>query len=195
MKDLLKQTLLGLGPDYESIITTLTTFPEGLTFDKLRTKLVEQENRLSYLRSQAAPPSPAAFATQPHPQAHVGSRQEARGGAQFARDRGRRGRGRGSRGRGRNYGQHGYGQPPFGPPGYGQQPYGPPGHGQQGYGGQQRSGQQAAVGYYPQGHYSASTSHGRPGSVLCNSVFSSLNAHPYFVYGTNHGYAGSPLVD
>ncbi|CAH9075767.1 unnamed protein product [Cuscuta europaea] len=141
MKDLLEQTLLGLGPDYESIFTTLTTFPEGLTFEKLRTKLVEQENRLAYLRSQEAPPSPVAFGTQPHPQAHAGSGQEACGGALFARGRGRRGRGRGPRGRGRNFGQNGYGQPPFGPPGYGQQPYGPPGYEQQGYGGQQRSGQ------------------------------------------------------
>ncbi|CAH9119034.1 unnamed protein product [Cuscuta europaea] len=36
LKDLIEQTLLGLGSEYESIITTLSSFPEGLTFDKLR---------------------------------------------------------------------------------------------------------------------------------------------------------------
>ncbi|CAH9092004.1 unnamed protein product [Cuscuta europaea] len=107
MKDLLEQTLLRLGPDYESIITTLTTFPEGLTFDKLRTKFMEQENRLRYLRAQETMHQPAAFAAQPAaPAVAPAPGGDPRGGNIFNRGRGRRGgRGRGQRGRGRGYGQ------------------------------------------------------------------------------------------
>ncbi|CAH9097369.1 unnamed protein product [Cuscuta europaea] len=58
--DLIEYTLLGLGPDYESLVGPLTLFPEGLTFDSLGTKLVHQDARLCYQQSfEGTIPTPA----------------------------------------------------------------------------------------------------------------------------------------
>ncbi|CAH9136555.1 unnamed protein product [Cuscuta epithymum] len=116
--DLIQYTLLGLGPGYESLVGPLTLFPEGLTFDKLGTKLVHQEARLRYQQSLEPMANTPAFAA---PSSAGGGRagssssdpqqqQPARGG--HGGRRGNRGRGRG-RGRGRyQQQQSGYGQPP-----------------------------------------------------------------------------------
>ncbi|CAH9086800.1 unnamed protein product, partial [Cuscuta europaea] len=60
--DLIQHTLLGLGPGYESLVGPLTLFPEGLTFDKLCTKLVHQDARLRYQQSLDVIPTAPAFA-------------------------------------------------------------------------------------------------------------------------------------
>ncbi|CAH9081595.1 unnamed protein product [Cuscuta epithymum] len=99
--DLLQHTLYGLGPGYESLVGPLTLFPEGLTFDKLCTKLVHQEARLQYQQSLESSVGALAFSANissggPQDVAHAaGQQQPYRGGRG-----GRRGRGRG-RGRGR----------------------------------------------------------------------------------------------
>ncbi|CAH9070102.1 unnamed protein product [Cuscuta epithymum] len=127
--DLLHYTLYGLGPGYESLVGPLTLFPEGLTFDKLCTKLVHQEARLQYQQSLDLSIGAPAFSAQSSSEgapavAHAaGHQQQNRGGRG-----GRRGRGRG-RGRGRYHQQPSiFGQPP---PGYGQQPPAPGQHSQQ----------------------------------------------------------------
>jgi len=44
--DLVHYTLLGLGREYETLVTTLTHVPMHLTFDDLRPRLLLQEQRL-----------------------------------------------------------------------------------------------------------------------------------------------------
>ncbi|CAH9145632.1 unnamed protein product [Cuscuta epithymum] len=181
LKDIIEQTLLGLGPDYESIITTLTSIPEGLTFDKLRRWLVEQEQHILYLCSQEAS-SPAAFVAQPAASASPG--HDPRGGNQYNQGRGQRGqRGRGTRGRGRGYGQQH--QPKYVAPGYGQQT---------GYY-QPRPGQQPHGGYFqPQAYHPPAPPHGRPGSPLVDGQFGSIPSPVvcHICYSPGHSATSCP---
>ncbi|CAH9092822.1 unnamed protein product [Cuscuta europaea] len=155
--DLLQTALLGLCPGYESLVGPLTLFPEGLTFDKLCTKLVHQEARLHYQQRLETTVGAPAFAAHGQLPAGTGQQQPQQASAAQQQQNGQRGshsRGRGSRGRGRGRG----GQ-------YLQQQY-PGGH-QYYY----RNGQQP---HQPYG------THGRgllpsppmyiPGTVNCNSV-------------------------
>ncbi|CAH9126704.1 unnamed protein product [Cuscuta epithymum] len=126
-RELFKTILMGLGRDYESLITSVGLFPESFTFERLRNCLIEKEQTIQYMRTLEEPPQAQAFAVQAQatgqPPPHGGQQQRGRG----YRGRGGRGqRGRGGRGqRGRGYAphQHGYGFPP--PMGYG---YPPPGY-------------------------------------------------------------------
>ncbi|CAH9127318.1 unnamed protein product [Cuscuta epithymum] len=135
-KELFETILLGLGRDYESLITSVELFPESFTFEKLRTHLIEKEQTIQYMRTMEDSTQAQAFAGQVQPagplphggqqQQHNGGQQQQQNGGRGQRGRGGRGqRGRGGRGgrgqRGRGYGPHqaGYG---FGygylPPGY-----------------------------------------------------------------------------
>ncbi|CAH9058461.1 unnamed protein product [Cuscuta epithymum] len=126
-RELFKTILMGLGRDYESLITSVGLFPESFTFERLRNCLIEKEQTIQYMRTLEEPPQAQAFAVQAQaagqPPPNGGQQQRGRG----YRGRGGRGqRGRGGRGqRGRGYAphQHGYGFPP--PMGYG---YPPPGY-------------------------------------------------------------------
>ncbi|CAH9096903.1 unnamed protein product [Cuscuta epithymum] len=126
-KEVLQTTLMGLGPEYESTMGTISLFPDNFPPDILHRSLLEAEQRVLYLRQQNTPPAYQAFGVQDRDRAPHGGR----GG------RGRGGRGRNGRGRGRGY--HQYGQQP----GHGQQQSAPqqgqqPGqHHQQGFGQQQ----------------------------------------------------------
>ncbi|CAH9091927.1 unnamed protein product [Cuscuta europaea] len=125
-RELFQTILLGLGRDYESLITPVGLFPESFTFEKLRTSLVEKEQTIQYMRALEDPPQAQAFAGQtqaagqppPHGQQQRGRGYRGRGG------RGQRGGGgRGQRGRGYGPPQPGYGYPPqmgysYPPPGY-----------------------------------------------------------------------------
>ncbi|CAH9084846.1 unnamed protein product [Cuscuta epithymum] len=143
-RELFQYILLGLGRDYESLITSVDLFPDSFTFENLRTKLVEKEQSLQYMNAQEELNPAQAFAGQLQPggqhphgggQPQQGAQQQPAGGQQHPaggqapRGRGNRGErgGRGQRGRGgrgqRGRGGHGYGYPPqFGygypPPGY-----------------------------------------------------------------------------
>ncbi|CAH9112799.1 unnamed protein product, partial [Cuscuta epithymum] len=101
----------------ESLVGPLTLFPEGLTFDKLCTKLVHQEAHLQYQQSLESTVGVPAFSANtaagaaPAASNAAGQQQPHRGG---------RGGHRGGRGRGRyqqqqlSYGQQAqaYGQQP-----------------------------------------------------------------------------------
>ncbi|CAH9076156.1 unnamed protein product [Cuscuta epithymum] len=116
-RELIQSMIQGLGPEYESVITSVTLFPDSFTFDSLRPQLMALEQRALYLCSQDAAPGHQAFAA--YDQAAV--RPQGRGGGQ-ARGNGGRGyrgggRGRGHRGRGRGYGgQQQGGAPVYAPP-------------------------------------------------------------------------------
>ncbi|CAH9106497.1 unnamed protein product [Cuscuta epithymum] len=122
-RDVLEYTIIGLGPEYESLLTILDYLPGDLTLEKLGPILTAQERRNIYLRSQENVASHQAFAAVPQ-----------RGGAA----RGQAGRHPGGRGRGgqRGRGHRGRGR------GYGGQPHAAYGGGQQAYGGQQMHGGQ-----------------------------------------------------
>lgn len=111
LHDLLKSTIMGLGPEYESLFTTVSLFPQNFPFETLRNHLLEQEQRILYLQSQDQQPVHQAFGVQQVPQhgqqvapPHQGAlpQQCPPGNSQRGgRGRGRGGRGRGGRGRGR----------------------------------------------------------------------------------------------
>lgn len=52
-QNLIQHTVLGLGMDYESLVTAITHFPGHTTFDDLRAKLLIQEQRVKFLRDGA----------------------------------------------------------------------------------------------------------------------------------------------
>ncbi|CAH9053256.1 unnamed protein product [Cuscuta epithymum] len=110
-RELLQQTVAGLGHEYESVITSVTLFPDSFTFESLRPQLMALEQRALYLRTQNAHPGHQAFVAheqQPavRPPGRGGSAARGNGGRGFRGG----GRARGHRGRGRGYGgQHGYG--------------------------------------------------------------------------------------
>ncbi|KAL2902331.1 Retrovirus-related Pol polyprotein from transposon RE1 [Bienertia sinuspersici] len=51
LPDLIQYTLNGLGPDYDSLVTTILHFSGHLTFDELRSKLLVQERRIHALQA------------------------------------------------------------------------------------------------------------------------------------------------
>ncbi|CAH9130811.1 unnamed protein product [Cuscuta epithymum] len=180
--DLLQHTLYGLGPGYESLVGPLTLFPEGLTFDKLCTKLVHQEARLQYQQSLESSVGALAFSANissggPQDVAHAaGQQQPYRGGRG-----GRRGRGRG-RGRGRQQ---------FPAPG---QPLPPQ---------QQSPAQQQQFGQRPHSHQQQQFGRGQqytqfsgqPGTVFCNTVVSSFYTPALSTLCTNNVSAGIPSFE
>ncbi|CAH9136427.1 unnamed protein product [Cuscuta epithymum] len=128
-RELLLATVQGLGPEYESLITSITLFPDNFTIDSLRPQLLALEQRALYLRSQNIHPGHQAFGAAEQAAAAV-QRPAGRGGDQQFRGngggrgyRGNSGRQRGHRGRGRGYGGQNHQQ-------YAGQPYqqlrGPP---------------------------------------------------------------------
>ncbi|CAH9114549.1 unnamed protein product [Cuscuta europaea] len=196
-RDLLEYTIIGLGPEYESLLTIIDYLPGDLTLQKLRPILVALEQRNIYLRSQEPSMSHQAFSVAPN-----------RGGAargQAGRHPGGRGirggqRGRGHRGRGHGYGgqphpsyggQQVYnGQPPLLPlPSYGQQL-----SGQQVYGGQPARGpSQNGVPGFPS--VDNSFNHSSP-PVVCQICFSpghSALTCPRFVGSSTWALAALPL--
>ncbi|CAH9050258.1 unnamed protein product [Cuscuta europaea] len=106
-RDLLQSISMGLGPDYESLITTVSLFPQQFPFETLRTHLLEQEQRVLYLKQQDSLSTHQAFG------AGVNGQNAPRPPVYAPR-------GRGGRGRGRQSHEQSYGQQPYGP-----QPYGP----------------------------------------------------------------------
>ncbi|CAH9108547.1 unnamed protein product [Cuscuta europaea] len=171
-RELFQTILLGLGRDYESLITSIGLFPESFTFEKLRTCLVEKEQTIQYMRALEDPPQAQAFASQaqaagqppPHGQQQRGRGYRGRGG------RGQWGRGgRGQRGRGYGPPQPGYGYPP-----------------------------QMDYGYPPPGYVTGGAPHagilGAPGSAGM-SVQSNVYTYALSTYCTNRGYAGSSSVE
>ncbi|CAH9107989.1 unnamed protein product [Cuscuta epithymum] len=89
-KEVLQTTFMGLGPEYESTMGTISLFPDQFPPDVLHRSLLEAEQSVLYLRQQNASPTYQAFAVQERGVAPRGGR----GG------RGRGGRGRAGRGRG-----------------------------------------------------------------------------------------------
>ncbi|CAH9068763.1 unnamed protein product [Cuscuta epithymum] len=126
--DLIEYAIIGLGRDYESLITAINYFPGNATLENLRPILQAQEHHNNYLREQDALPTHQAFAAaQGGPPAGPGRGGAPRGGGGPRGGRGQRGgrRARGGRGRGgRGYYQQfqQYGAPPYGQ----QQPYAAP---------------------------------------------------------------------
>ncbi|CAH9146518.1 unnamed protein product, partial [Cuscuta epithymum] len=124
-KDLIEYTLLGLGPEFESILGGLAYIPPTFTFDQLGPILELQEHRLQYMRGTDAPLSQhqafvVAGQTSSSSQVRPQNPYQGRGGAQPRGGRGGRGQRsqRGHRGRGRGYGYPGApGQQPY-PRGY-----------------------------------------------------------------------------
>ncbi|CAH9124056.1 unnamed protein product [Cuscuta epithymum] len=122
-RELFQSILLGLGRDYEYLITSVDLFPDSFTFENLQTKLVAKERSLQYMNAQEENPA-HAFASQtplggqpPHGggQPQQGGQQPPAGGQQQHSGGGHRGRGncgRGQRGRGgrgqRGRGGYGY---------------------------------------------------------------------------------------
>ncbi|CAH9095552.1 unnamed protein product [Cuscuta europaea] len=101
-RELLQTTIEGLGPEYESVITSVTLFPDSFTLDTLRPQLMALEQHALFLRSHNSHPGHQAFATDftaaAHPPDHGNAPSRGTG-------RGYRGgRARGHRGRGRGYG-------------------------------------------------------------------------------------------
>ncbi|CAH9126696.1 unnamed protein product [Cuscuta epithymum] len=101
-KELLQSILAGLGPDYKSLVTTVSLFPEQFPFHILEPRLLEAEQQLLSERQQQAAIGHQAFAV-----AAAGGQPPA---GYAARGRGGRGRGRGRQGRGRG---RGYPQQPY----------------------------------------------------------------------------------
>ncbi|KAL2900798.1 Retrovirus-related Pol polyprotein from transposon TNT 1-94 [Bienertia sinuspersici] len=62
LPDLIQYTLNGLGPDYDSLVTTILHFPGHLTFDELRSKLLVQEQRIHALQAGSSSSQHPAFA-------------------------------------------------------------------------------------------------------------------------------------
>ncbi|CAH9140684.1 unnamed protein product [Cuscuta epithymum] len=185
-REVLKTTIMGLGPEYESLFTTVSLFPQHFPFETLRNHLLELEQRVIYLRSQeqtsvhqafdAHIPQPGVQAGQPHGNQQQSGQQS---GAQQVQQRppgshqrGRGGRGRGGRGRG-GRGRWGREQQPV--------PYGSP------------------AGWYPThappqfyasaGSYPAAGGASHTGTVFCNSSVSHLNINALSVCDTNRGSA------
>ncbi|CAH9145317.1 unnamed protein product [Cuscuta epithymum] len=171
-KEVLQTTLMGLGPEYESTMGTISLFPDNFPPDILHRSLLEAEQRVLYLRQQTAPPAYQAFGVQERGAAQRGGR----GG------RGRGGRGRTGRGRGR------------GPNQSGQQPYGHDqphlGRGQQVFG--QEHQQQHGFGPQPgaQQHLRSPNADGSPSTegilgaipppVVCQICFSAIRCPSRF---------------
>ncbi|CAH9091099.1 unnamed protein product [Cuscuta epithymum] len=110
-RELLKITIMGLGPEYESLLTTVSLSPQNFPFETLRNHLLEQEQRVLYPGSQDSSSMHHAFAasapyssSQTGPQqggSHqvqqppVGKQQQPRYSAQQHQPQRGRGRGRG----------------------------------------------------------------------------------------------------
>ncbi|CAH9095413.1 unnamed protein product, partial [Cuscuta epithymum] len=175
-KELLEYILAGLGPEYKSLVTTVSLFPHAFPFDILQPRLMEEEQKVLSERQQQLSVGHQAFVA-----AAVSGQQPAnyqprgRGGRGRGGGRGRTGRGRG-RGQPHQYGapQQYYGAPP---PFFGQQPQASiPQHytGQQG---QQLSGGQFLGGQQPG---PSSQTYGRPPVPFqgVQSSFSSTTGFP-----------------
>ncbi|CAH9080689.1 unnamed protein product [Cuscuta europaea] len=117
-REVLKTTIMGLGPEYESLFTTVSQFLQNFPFETLRNHLLELEQQVIYLRSQESPSFHQAFGAavsspaQPSAPKHSSSsypvgQQGHPVGHQRQSDNQQRGRGRchgrvrGGRGRGR----------------------------------------------------------------------------------------------
>ncbi|CAH9112741.1 unnamed protein product [Cuscuta europaea] len=180
-RDLLKTTIMGLGREYESLVTTVSLFSHNFPFEALRNHLLELEQRVIYLRSQENLPAHQAFGAQlppnnpqqvPHP---GGQQQQQRPSASHQRGRGGRtrgGRGRGARGRGHGPHPVQYGQPVHWYPSYGP----PPSMSAAGNG-------SAAGGGLSAGQHL--------GTVFRNSTVSTLNINALPICASNFGSAGS----
>ncbi|CAH9067122.1 unnamed protein product [Cuscuta europaea] len=110
-REILKTTIMGLGPEYESLFTVVSLFGQNFPFETLRNHLLELEQRVIYLRSQesssihqafdaaiASPGQPTAQqAGQQHSGTHypVGQSQHPVGQQMQNRSQQRGGRGRG----------------------------------------------------------------------------------------------------
>ncbi|CAH9130987.1 unnamed protein product [Cuscuta epithymum] len=183
-RELLTATVQGLGKEYESLITTITLFPDSFTVDSLHPQLLALEQRALYLRSQNIHPGHQAFAaTDPA----VGPRPAGRGGEQ---NRGYGGRGfrggrpRGNRGRGRGYGGQQQGRGGYGGP---QQAFAPP----PGYYGWQMPPPAPQQPFPPRGQ----SHNGFPGTVLSNTCRVMANTYALSSCVTNHTFSGFPSVE
>ncbi|CAH9090912.1 unnamed protein product [Cuscuta europaea] len=62
-REILKTTIMGLGPEYESLFTVVSLFGQNFPFETLRNHLLELEQRVLYLRSQESSSFHQAFGT------------------------------------------------------------------------------------------------------------------------------------
>ncbi|CAH9099356.1 unnamed protein product [Cuscuta europaea] len=115
-KELIEIALLGLDPEFESMLGGLSYMPSTFTFDQLGPILVKQGHRLQYMHgTDAAATHHQAFAAPGQLSGHSSGRPQqqqftGRGGTPSRGGRGGRGQRsqRGHRGRGRGYGYPGY---------------------------------------------------------------------------------------
>ncbi|CAH9089541.1 unnamed protein product [Cuscuta europaea] len=60
-REILKTTIMGLGPEYESLFTAMSLFGQNFPFETLCNHLLELEQRVLYLRSQESQSLHQAF--------------------------------------------------------------------------------------------------------------------------------------